>query len=80
MRKVQFIAVFWTLFLAVPFTVLAISGLRSDRQLTGISTVIANFNQSVCRSRGILVEFSGRWPEGRDDHWSVIDHDDLCSQ
>jgi hypothetical protein len=65
MRKVQFIAVFWTLFLAVPFTVLAISGLAFwTANLTDISTLIANFNHSLSAGgRGVLVEFSGRWPE-----------------
>jgi hypothetical protein len=65
MRKVQFIAVFWTLLLAIPFTVIAISGLAFwTANLTELSTTIANFNQSISvGGRGLLLEFSARWPE-----------------
>jgi hypothetical protein len=65
MRKVQILAVFWTMLLAIPFTVIAISGLAFwTANLTDISTLIANFNQSLSVSgRGLLIEFSGRWPE-----------------
>jgi len=65
MRKVQIFAVFWTMLLAIPFTVFAISGLALwTANLTEISTVVANFNQSISMSgRGLLLELSGRWPE-----------------
>ena len=65
MRKVQFTAVFWTLLLAVPFTVIAISGLAFwTANLTDISTVLANLNQAASvGGRGLLVEVSERWPE-----------------
>jgi hypothetical protein len=65
MRKVQFIAVVWTLLLAIPFTVIAISGLAFwTANLTEISTALANFNQTVSvGGRGLMVEISERWPE-----------------
>jgi hypothetical protein len=65
MRKVQFLAVFWTLLLAIPFTVLAISGLALwTENLTEISTALANFNNNVSvGGRGVMLEISERWPE-----------------
>ena len=65
MRKVQFLAVFWTMLLAIPFTVIAISGLALwTANLTQVSTILNNFNQNISMSgRGLLLEFSGRWPE-----------------
>ena len=65
MRKVQWLAVFWTLVLAVPFTVIAISALALwTANLTDISTFLANLNQSLSvGGRGLMVEVSARWPE-----------------
>jgi hypothetical protein len=65
MRKVQLIAVFWTFLLAIPFTVLAISGLAFwTANLTDFSTAIANFNQNISvGGRGLMLEISERWPE-----------------
>lgn len=65
MRKVQWIAVFWTLLLAIPFTILAISGLALwTANLTEISTALANFNQNISvGGRGLMLEISERWPE-----------------
>ena len=65
MRKVQWIAVFWTLLLAIPFTVIAISGLAFwTSNLTQISTILANLNQTFSvGGRGLMIEISARWPE-----------------
>lgn len=65
MKKVQLIAVFWTLVLAIPFTVIAISGLAVwTANLTEISTLLANLNHSVSvGGRGLMIEISERWPE-----------------
>ena len=65
MRKVQWIAVFWTLLLAIPFTVIAISGLAFwTANLTEISTILANLNQTFSvGGRGLMIEISARWPE-----------------
>ena len=65
MRKVQFIAVFWTLALALPFTVLAISGAAYiTDHLSTIATSIASFSRSTTAGgRGWVLEFAERWPE-----------------
>jgi hypothetical protein len=65
MRRVQWIAVFWTLLLAIPFTTIAISGLALwTANLTEISTVMANLDKSLSvGGRGLMLEISGRWPE-----------------
>lgn len=65
MRKAQMIAVFWTMFLAIPFTVIAISILAFwTANLTDISTAIANFNHAISvGGRGFWLEVSARWPE-----------------
>ena len=65
MRKVQFLAVFWTLFLAIPFTVLALSALAyTTEHLFEISAAIHSFSQNASiGGRGLLLELSGRWPE-----------------
>lgn len=65
MRKVQFTAVFWTMLLAIPFTVVAISGLALwTANLTDISTALANLNQNFSvGGRGVMVQISERWPE-----------------
>jgi len=65
MRKVQFVAVFWTLVLAIPFTALAISGAAYiTDHLSTISTSIAIFSRSTTAGgRGWVLEFAERWPE-----------------
>jgi hypothetical protein len=65
MRKVQFVAVFWTLALAIPFTALAISGAAYiTDHLSTIATSIATFSRSTTAGgRGWVLEFAERWPE-----------------
>ena len=65
MRKVQFIAVFWTLALAIPFTALAISGAAYiTDHLGAITNSIATFSRSTrVGGRGWVLEFAERWPE-----------------
>jgi hypothetical protein len=65
MRKVQFVAVFWTLALAIPFTVLAVSGAAYiTDHLSTIATSIASFSRSTTAGgRGWILEFAERWPE-----------------
>ena len=65
MRKVQFTAVFWTMVLAIPLTVLALSLLAyTTENLTQIATVIANLSrQTTAGGRGWVLEFAQRWPE-----------------
>lgn len=65
MRKVQFTAVVWTFFLAIPFTALALMALAyTTEHLTQISTAIASFSQNFSvGGRGLVLEFSARWPE-----------------
>lgn len=65
MRKIQFVAVFWTLALAIPFTALAISGAAylSDH-LINITTTLATLSHSAASGgRSWVLEFAGRWPE-----------------
>lgn len=65
MRKVQFLAVFWTLALAIPFTALAVSGAAYiTDHLSNIATTIANLGRSTTiGGRGWIFEFAARWPE-----------------
>jgi len=65
MRKVQFTAVFWTMVLAIPLTVLALSFLAyTTENLTQIATMIANFSrETTAGGRGWVLEFAQRWPE-----------------
>jgi hypothetical protein len=65
MRKVQFVAVFWTLALAIPFTALAVSGAAYiTDHLSTIATSIATLSQSTTvGGRGWVLEFAERWPE-----------------
>jgi hypothetical protein len=65
MRKVQFIAVFWTLAIAIPFTALAVSGAAYiTDHLSTIATSIASLSRSTTAGgRGWILEFAGRWPE-----------------
>ena len=54
--KVQFLAVFWTLALAVPFTALALAGLA---YFTDHMAEIATW----LNWRGVALEGAARWPE-----------------
>jgi len=65
MRKVQFVAVLWTMILAIPLTALALSLVAyTTEHLTQISTMIANFSlQTTAGGRGWVLEFAQRWPE-----------------
>lgn len=65
MRKVQFLAVFWTMLLAVPLTALALSiTAYITENLTKISNAIARFSvETTAGGRGWVLEFAQRWPE-----------------
>jgi hypothetical protein len=63
MKKLQFLTVFWTLFLAIPLTALGIS---IAAYLTDHLGQILNDGLSAASTLGGLgwiVEFSARWPE-----------------
>jgi len=65
MRKVQFTASFWTLLLAIPFTILALIGTAyvSDH-LIQIANGISRLSREISvGGRGLVLEFSARWPE-----------------
>ncbi len=65
MRKVQFAAVFWTLFLAIPLTALALSmAAYLTEHLGEILTSIQSLSQATSAGgRGWIMEFAERWPE-----------------
>jgi hypothetical protein len=65
MRKTQFLAAFWTLVIAIPFTLLALAATAYiTEHLNAISQAILNFSQaSTAGGRGLVLEFSERWPE-----------------
>jgi hypothetical protein len=65
MRKVQFHATFWTLLIALPFTVLALTGVvYLTENLTHIISVVSKFSREISvGGRGLVLEFSARWPE-----------------
>jgi hypothetical protein len=65
MRKVQFYAGFWTIIIAIPFTVLALVGVAYlTENLTQIVRVIYEWSQKLSvGGRGLILEFSARWPE-----------------
>ncbi len=65
MRKVQLVAVFWTMLLAIPFTVLALFGLAyTTEHLTRIGAAITVFSRATSvGGRGWYLELSARWPE-----------------
>ena len=65
MRKVQFHATFWTFLIAIPFTALALIGVALlTENLTLIVNAISKFSRSLSvGGRGLLLEFSARWPE-----------------
>ncbi len=63
--KVGFLAVFWTLMLAVPLTALALSlvAYTTDHYIE-IANGMVNLSRSISVSgRGFAAEFSARWPE-----------------
>lgn len=65
MRNVQFQATFWTLLIAIPFTLLALIGVAfMTENLTLIVNAIGAFSRNVSvGGRGLVLEFSARWPE-----------------
>jgi len=65
MRKVQFFAGFWTIVIAIPFTVLALVGVAYlTEHLTQIISGIYEFSRKISvGGRGLILEFSARWPE-----------------
>jgi hypothetical protein len=65
MRKVQFYASFWTIVVALPFTVLALVGVAwLTEHLTQIMYTISKFSREISvGGRGLVLEFSARWPE-----------------
>ncbi len=65
MKKVQFFASFWTIVIAIPFTVLALIGVAYlTEHLTQIANSIVRFSREISvGGRGLVVEFSARWPE-----------------
>lgn len=65
MRKVQFFAGFWTIVIAIPFTVLALVGVAYlTEHLTQIISSLYEFSRKISvGGRGLILEFSARWPE-----------------
>ena len=65
MRNVQVSAVFWTMLLAVPFTVLALTmAAYTTENLSEFTYWLAETSKTTSvTGRGLLIEFSARWPE-----------------
>jgi hypothetical protein len=65
MKKVPFVAAFWTFALAVPFTILALAGVSYvDLHFSGIAHSISNFEQSLSSNgAGLASELWARFPE-----------------
>ena len=65
MRNVQFLASFWTLVIAIPFTLLALVGVAYlTENLTSIVGAISRFSSRISvGGRGLVLELSARWPE-----------------
>jgi hypothetical protein len=65
MRKVQIHATVWTLVIAIPLTLLALLGVAYiTENLSHIVYAIGKFSRELSvGGRGLLVEFSARWPE-----------------
>jgi hypothetical protein len=65
MRKVPFVAVFWTFALALPFTILALAGVAYiDLHFSEIAQAISTFEQGTSvTGRGWITELSARLPE-----------------
>ena len=65
MRKVQVVAVFWTLLLAIPLTALAISlAAYTTEHFSEVLAAFMKFSQATTvGARGWIIELSERWPE-----------------
>jgi hypothetical protein len=65
MRKVPFVAVFWTFALAVPFTVLALAGVAYiNLHFSEIAETVIRFEQATTAGgRGWVAETAQRLPE-----------------
>jgi hypothetical protein len=65
MKKVPFVAAFWTFVLALPFTILALAGISYvDLHFSTIAQAISNFEQAVSSNRaGLVSEIWARFPE-----------------
>jgi uncharacterized membrane protein len=65
MRKVQYTAGFWTILLAIPFTILALIGTAYvTEHLTQIANLLTRLSRQISvGGRGLVLEFSARWPE-----------------
>jgi hypothetical protein len=65
MRKVPFVAAFWTFALALPFTILALAGISYvDLHFSVIAQTISNFEQAVSSNgAGLVSELWARFPE-----------------
>ena len=65
MRKVPFIAAFWTFALALPFTILALTGISYvDLHFSVIAQTISKFEQEVSSNgAGLVSELWARTPE-----------------
>jgi hypothetical protein len=65
MRKVQFLAVFWTLGIAIPLTALALmaSAYLTENLGSIIYTIQAFSRDTTAGGRGWILEFAQRWPE-----------------
>jgi hypothetical protein len=65
MRKLQFFASIWTIIIAIPFVVVALIGTAYlTEHMTQIIRIITDFSQRISVSgRGLVLEFSARWPE-----------------
>jgi hypothetical protein len=65
MRKVQFYASFWTVVIAIPFTILAQIGTAYlTEHMTQFLKAVSDFGQKISvGGRGLILEFSARWPE-----------------
>lgn len=64
MRKVPFIAAFWTFALALPFTILALAGIAYvDLHFSVIAQAISSFERAVSSRAGLVSELWARFPE-----------------
>lgn len=65
MTKRQFVAVFWTLLVAVPLTALALSlaAYLTDHLAEIVSAALTFSAATSVGHRGWAVEFAARWPE-----------------
>lgn len=65
MRKAQFVAVFWTLFLAVPLTALALSlaAYLTDHLAELVTSFVEFGRATTVGGRGWVIVFAERWPE-----------------